>query len=45
MTAEELIKALGAANQQGLQGGALGGLINTLAPRREPIDPALLALI
>tara|TARA_R100000734_G_C3317870_1_gene111385 strand:- start:997 stop:2352 length:1356 start_codon:yes stop_codon:yes gene_type:complete len=45
MTAEELIKALGAANQQDLQGGALGGLINTLAPRREPIDPALLALI
>ena len=45
MTAEELIKALGAANQQSLQGGALGGLLNTLVPRREPIDPALLSLI
>ena len=45
MTAEELIKALGAANQQSLQGGALGGLIDRLAPAREPIDPALLALI
>ena len=45
MTAEELIKALGAANQQNLQGGALGGLIDRLVPAREPIDPALLALI
>lgn len=45
MTAEELIKALGVANQQNLQGGALGGVINQLAPSREPIDPALLALI
>ena len=45
MTAEELIKSLGAANQQNLQGGALGGLIDRLAPAREPIDPALLALI
>tara|TARA_B100001057_G_scaffold94158_2_gene90475 strand:- start:1829 stop:3241 length:1413 start_codon:yes stop_codon:yes gene_type:complete len=48
-SADSMIQALsgGASNTDlsSLEGGALGSLLDRLVPKREPIDPALLALI
>ena len=54
MTADELVKFMknnpalfgsSQTNTNQIDAGALQGLVNTLAPKREPIDPALLSLI
>ena len=39
------LRGVSATNMNQVQGGALQNIINQLAPRRKPIDPALITLI